>query len=187
MADEVFTNPLGSIKTQHHSSPDDSLAVGRSDSRKNQLSETAFSRFLQFHGLHIVDLDPTEEGGKPKKSGKENKHRIVIKQTNTVGFQALAFYLKGTCDFDNAMLESINFFDHCGLASDPNTSNRPEWQQQEQPVMAGVPMLHCLASVLAFMTGGNDGNKDPEMASSSGSRNPPGVLVDPKNFDGVAG
>ncbi|KAK3643731.1 hypothetical protein LTR56_010036 [Elasticomyces elasticus] len=53
--------------------------------------------------------------------------------------------------------------------------------------MVAALMLHCLASVPAFMTGGNDGNKDPELASSAGSRDPPGVLVDPKNFDGVFG
>ncbi|KAK5734619.1 Protein argonaute [Elasticomyces elasticus] len=60
----------------------------------------------------LVDLDSAEEGGKPKKSGKENKHRIVIKQTNTVGIQVLTSYLAGQCSFDNTVLESINFFDH---------------------------------------------------------------------------
>ncbi|KAK5690597.1 Protein argonaute [Elasticomyces elasticus] len=153
------------------------------DSRKNQLSETASSRFLPFLGPHIGDLDPAEEGGKPKKSGKENKHRIVAKQTSTVGFQVLAFYLKGMCYFDNTMLESINFFDHCGLVADPGCGQQPEQQQQEQPVMAAVPILHCLTSVLAFK---NNGNDDPELASSAGSYNRAGVLVDPKNFDGVA-
>ncbi|KAK0345141.1 Protein argonaute [Friedmanniomyces endolithicus] len=61
-----------------------------------------------------VDLDSTDEGGdgKPRKSGKENKHRVVIKRTNTVGFAVLDAYLEGRADFDNTVLESINFFDH---------------------------------------------------------------------------
>ncbi|KAK4945897.1 Protein argonaute [Elasticomyces elasticus] len=124
--------------------PDDSLpGYGSSmderksfNSRKNQLSETALSRFLQFQVLHIVDLDLAEEGGKPKKSGKENKHRIVIKQINTIGFQVLASCVKGGCDFDNSMLESINFFDHCGLAADHNTIDR-------------VPLLWPIKQVVA--------------------------------------
>ncbi|KAK4896450.1 Protein argonaute [Elasticomyces elasticus] len=79
--------------------------------------------FFNFVGRmpSLLDLDPAEEGSKPKKSGKENKHPIVIKQTNTVGFQVLASYLKGKCDFDSK-LESINFFDHCSLVTDPNTT-----------------------------------------------------------------
>ncbi|TKA80235.1 hypothetical protein B0A55_04157 [Friedmanniomyces simplex] len=62
----------------------------------------------------VVDLDSTDEGGhgRPRKSGKENKHRIVIKQTNVVGFSVLNAYLEGRTDFDNTVLESINFFDH---------------------------------------------------------------------------
>ncbi|KAK5747378.1 Protein argonaute [Elasticomyces elasticus] len=107
------------------------------DSRKNQLSETAFSRFLNLLDLTLsllVDLDPAK-GGKPKKSGKENKHRIVIKQTNTVGFQVLASYLRGKCDFDS-LLESINFFDHCGLVTDPNTTNLVLLLSPEKQVVA---------------------------------------------------
>ncbi|KAK5711395.1 hypothetical protein LTR15_012466 [Elasticomyces elasticus] len=73
------------------------------------------------------------------------------------------------------------------LADQAGCGQQPEQQQQEQPVMAAAPMLHCLAYVLAFKTNDNDGNKDPGLASSAGCRNQPGVLVDPKNFDGVAG
>ncbi|KAK3109735.1 Protein argonaute, partial [Teratosphaeriaceae sp. CCFEE 6253] len=62
----------------------------------------------------LVDLDSVEEGGdgKPRKSGKENKHRIVIQQTNTVCFSVLNAYLDGKTTFDNSVLEAINFFDH---------------------------------------------------------------------------
>ncbi|KAK4931598.1 Protein argonaute [Elasticomyces elasticus] len=158
-------------------------AVSAADATAAWAAYTATaSRFLDRNLGLLVDLE-SAEGGKPKKSGKENKHRIVIKQTNTVGSKVPPSCFKGKCDFDNRMLESINFFDHCGLASDSNIANLQ--QQQEQPVMVAALMLHCLASVPAFMTGGNDGNKDPELASSAGSRDPPGVLVDPKNFDGV--
>ena len=57
-----------------------------------------------------VDLD--QESGKTPPPGKENRSRIVIRQTNEVGFQALEAYMRGQADFDNACLETINFLDH---------------------------------------------------------------------------
>ncbi|KAF2481788.1 Piwi domain-containing protein [Neohortaea acidophila] len=58
-----------------------------------------------------VDLD-AEEGREVKAGGKENRHRFVIRQTNSVKFNALLGYLEGKCGFDNSVLESINFLDH---------------------------------------------------------------------------
>ncbi|KAK5114285.1 hypothetical protein LTR62_002536 [Meristemomyces frigidus] len=60
----------------------------------------------------LVDLDSPEEGGRPAVGGKENKHRVLIRQTNYVGFDVLMGYLDGKCGFDNTILEAINFFDH---------------------------------------------------------------------------
>nr|POE48842.1 protein argonaute [Quercus suber] len=58
-----------------------------------------------------VDLD-AEEGRTVKPGGKENKHRVVIRQTNTVDFAALNSFMSGQGSFDNAVLEAVNFFDH---------------------------------------------------------------------------
>ena len=57
-----------------------------------------------------VDLD--KENGRTPRPGKENTSRIVIRQTNEVGFAALEAYLKGQCDFSNEILETMNFLDH---------------------------------------------------------------------------
>lgn len=57
-----------------------------------------------------VDLD-AEQGRKPNPN-KPNIHRIVIRQTNEVGFQALAGFLEGKSDFDTNCLEAINVLDH---------------------------------------------------------------------------
>lgn len=53
----------------------------------------------------IVDLD-AEENRTPR-NGKENKHRIAIRQTNRVGFNVLVAYLEGKCTFDNTCLEGM--------------------------------------------------------------------------------
>lgn len=58
-----------------------------------------------------VDLNQ-EEGRSVRPGGKENKHRIVIRQTNEVGFQSLVGYLEGRSDMNNAVVEAIIFFDH---------------------------------------------------------------------------
>jgi eukaryotic translation initiation factor 2C len=55
----------------------------------------------------LVDLDTPEEGGQPRRDGKENKHRFVIKQTNPVRLDILMQHLQGKIDMDNAVLESI--------------------------------------------------------------------------------
>lgn len=57
-----------------------------------------------------VDLD-AEQGRQPP-PGRSNVHRIIIRQTNEVGFQALQSYLQGKCDFDTNCLEAINVLDH---------------------------------------------------------------------------
>ena len=61
----------------------------------------------------LVDLD---EGAvrKPGKDGKikDNKHRVVIRMTNAVKFDALNAYLASQADFSNSVLEAITFFDH---------------------------------------------------------------------------
>lgn len=56
-----------------------------------------------------VDLN-TEQGRQPGK--KPNVHRVIIRQTNEVGFQALQGYLQGRSDFDTSCLEAINVLDH---------------------------------------------------------------------------
>nr|POE92423.1 protein argonaute [Quercus suber] len=58
-----------------------------------------------------VDLD-AEQGRSVRPGGKENKHRVVIRQTNKVDFASLTSFMSGTGGFDNAVLEAINFFDH---------------------------------------------------------------------------
>ncbi|TKA61731.1 hypothetical protein B0A49_11611, partial [Cryomyces minteri] len=58
-----------------------------------------------------VDLD--DESGRPTRpGGRENKHKVQIRQTNSVRFDALCGYLSGQAAFDNACLEAINFLDH---------------------------------------------------------------------------
>lgn len=57
-----------------------------------------------------VDLDA--EHNRAPRQGKSNTHRIIIRQTNEVGFQTLQSYLKGECDFDTNCLEAINVLDH---------------------------------------------------------------------------
>lgn len=59
----------------------------------------------------LVDLDQ-EKGRKPKEGKPADTHRIMIRQTNEVRFDALEAYLKGQASFDNACLEAINFADH---------------------------------------------------------------------------
>lgn len=51
----------------------------------------------------IIDLD--QEENRTPRAGKENKHRVAIRQTNRVGFNALVAYLEGKCSFDNTCLE----------------------------------------------------------------------------------
>lgn len=57
-----------------------------------------------------VDLD--QEAGKTPRPGKEDKHRVVIRQTNRVRFDVLEAYLQKKTDFDIPILEAINFMDH---------------------------------------------------------------------------
>lgn len=57
-----------------------------------------------------VDLD--QEKGKTPRPGKEDRHRVMIRQTNRVRFEVLESFLKGKCDWDMSILESINFLDH---------------------------------------------------------------------------
>lgn len=59
----------------------------------------------------LADLD-AEEGRTVRPGGKENKHRVAIRQTNRVGFNVLMAYLEGRTGFDNTCLEAINFLDH---------------------------------------------------------------------------
>ncbi|KAI9830214.1 MAG: hypothetical protein M1826_005016 [Phylliscum demangeonii] len=57
-----------------------------------------------------VDLD-AEANIKPR-AGRDNKHRITIRQTKKVPLGSIDAYLKGTITFDNSVLEAINFLDH---------------------------------------------------------------------------
>ncbi|KAM3422173.1 hypothetical protein BST61_g2542 [Cercospora zeina] len=58
-----------------------------------------------------VDLD-VEQGRQPKVKTDKNTFRVIIRQTNKVGFQSLMAHLQGQASFDNTCLEAINFADH---------------------------------------------------------------------------
>lgn len=58
-----------------------------------------------------VDLDK-EQGRTPKAGGKSNIHRFAMRQTTPLRFDVLRAYLGRRCDFDNHVLEAINFLDH---------------------------------------------------------------------------
>ncbi|KAI5361410.1 Putative PAZ domain, Piwi domain, ribonuclease H-like superfamily, argonaute, linker 1 [Septoria linicola] len=58
-----------------------------------------------------VDLD-AEQGRVPKVKNEKNIVRVMIRQTNKVGFQTLMAHLAGKATFDNTCLEVINFADH---------------------------------------------------------------------------
>ncbi|KAI9755710.1 MAG: hypothetical protein M1815_004705 [Lichina confinis] len=58
----------------------------------------------------VVDLDAEE--GKQARAGRENKHRVIIRQTTKVPLGAITAYLKGTLAFDSSVLQAINFLDH---------------------------------------------------------------------------
>ncbi|KAH0537257.1 hypothetical protein FGG08_005919 [Glutinoglossum americanum] len=57
-----------------------------------------------------VDLD-LEEGIIPRE-GRENRFRVVIRKTGIVDLSAIRGYLEGTIEFNNAVLQGINFLDH---------------------------------------------------------------------------
>ncbi|KAL0939565.1 eukaryotic translation initiation factor 2c [Colletotrichum truncatum] len=60
----------------------------------------------------MVDLD---EGLPPPKSGKprrDNSFKLILRQTKPIHLAALEAYLKGQMDWDNTVLESMNFLDH---------------------------------------------------------------------------
>lgn len=57
-----------------------------------------------------VDLD-AEQNRKPRAKGPDI-HRVIIRQTNEVGFASLVGYLEGKADFDTTCLEAINVLDH---------------------------------------------------------------------------
>lgn len=58
-----------------------------------------------------VDLD-AEQGRKPRKDGKTNSHRVIVKKTGHVDFASLMAYINGHADFNNKCLEAITFADH---------------------------------------------------------------------------
>ncbi|KAH0563129.1 hypothetical protein GP486_002298 [Trichoglossum hirsutum] len=57
-----------------------------------------------------VDLDQ-EEGLNPRE-GRDNGFRVVIRKTGVVDLSAIRGYLDGTLEFNNAVLQGINFLDH---------------------------------------------------------------------------
>ncbi|KAF6219194.1 hypothetical protein HO133_005019 [Letharia lupina] len=64
----------------------------------------------------VVDLD-VEKGQTPRaprdgQAARENKHRVAIKFAKKVQLATVRAYLEGTVDFDNGILEGINFLDH---------------------------------------------------------------------------
>lgn len=58
----------------------------------------------------VVDLDAGSD--RPPRPGRDNKHRVTIRQTTRVALSAIDGYLKGKVSFDNSVLEAINFLDH---------------------------------------------------------------------------
>lgn len=58
-----------------------------------------------------VDLD-AEQNRKPSAKKGPDVHRVIVRQTNEVGFQNLNSYLQGKSDFDTTCLEAINVLDH---------------------------------------------------------------------------
>ena len=54
----------------------------------------------------VVDLD--EEQGRTARAGRENKHKVTIRQTTKVPLTAIDAYLKGKISFDNSVLEAIS-------------------------------------------------------------------------------
>ncbi|KAF6828905.1 eukaryotic translation initiation factor 2c [Colletotrichum plurivorum] len=61
----------------------------------------------------LIDLDeglpPPKAGSKPR---KENKFHFVMRKTKEVHLAALEAYLTGKMDWDNSVLEAMNFLDH---------------------------------------------------------------------------
>lgn len=57
-----------------------------------------------------VDLD--QEAGKKPRPGRPDVHRFAMRQTGQIRFDVLRNYLARKCDFDNNILEAINFLDH---------------------------------------------------------------------------
>ena len=66
----------------------------------------------------MVDLD-AERGITPRE-GHANSHRVKIRKTGEINLQVLQSYLNGTYQFDNVVLEAINFLDHL-LRETPST------------------------------------------------------------------
>ena len=58
-----------------------------------------------------VDLDQ-EKGKAPRAGKKPDVHRFNMRKTGEVRFDVLRAYLARQCDWDNHILESINFLDH---------------------------------------------------------------------------
>nr|ALJ83738.1 quelling-defective 2 [Colletotrichum lindemuthianum] len=80
-----------------------------SDGRKLAWAPVAINRGEE---RLTIDLD---EGRPPPKSGKktqDNKFFFVMRQTKQVNLSALEAYLQGRMDWDNSVLEAMNFLDH---------------------------------------------------------------------------
>lgn len=58
-----------------------------------------------------VDLD-ADAGKPPRRDGKANIHRVIIKRTAYVDFASLTAYMNGKLDFNNKCLEAVTFMDH---------------------------------------------------------------------------
>ncbi|CAD6579499.1 MAG: hypothetical protein ASARMPRED_009159 [Alectoria sarmentosa] len=67
----------------------------------------------------IVDLDA--EKGQTPRGDRENKHRVAIKFAKKVQLATVRAYVEGKMDFDNGVLEGINFLDHL-LRESPSKS-----------------------------------------------------------------
>ena len=68
----------------------------------------------------LVDLDK-EQNRKPGKKG--DQHRVTIRRTKRLDLSVLETYLNGGIDFDNAVLEAINFMDHLLRETPTQSSN----------------------------------------------------------------
>src|SRR6266566_869906 len=56
----------------------------------------------------MIDLD--DEQGRISRG--DNKFYFVMRQTGTIYLEALRAYLQGVAEWDNHILECMNFFDH---------------------------------------------------------------------------
>ncbi|OLN96063.1 Protein argonaute [Colletotrichum chlorophyti] len=79
-----------------------------SDGRKLAWAPVAINRGEERLKVDLDEGKPVRPGSKPR----DNSFFFVIRQTKTMNLVALEAYLTGKMDWDNSVLESMNFMDH---------------------------------------------------------------------------